>query len=445
MIRQILEDVANGVIERTPYRRVLVSLYEQPITSASDSGTRVLEYAARGLEPEDEREVLLFIAGGGIVRGEKFQPAFRLGDSYYLPAGSAPYSIVPRVPSRRRFINPHGWHADDLLLVPCRVDGKVIGQISVDDPCDGARPTREGLRGLEELASVAAIALDEARHRERLSERHRLFHFLTEHAMTGILITQAGRFCYANDRALELFGYPREELLAMGPWWQLFHPKERGALSGGDERPLPVNLEVQGIRKDGGTIWLKLQILSMEYQSRPALLLNLLDISDRVRTEVLLKEKALRDPLTGLFNRHYFDDTIQTELTRSQRYKRPFTLMMTDLAGFKRVNDRLGHQEGDQILRDIARMIQEQLRESDWAIRYGGDEFLIVLPETGVRIEVLAQRLRTVVDQWSATHLTGLTLGIDIGWATWTPEDNPSISRLLQLADTNMYAEKTER
>ncbi len=445
MIKQILDDLADSVIEHSPYRRTIVSFYERPIAPAPDSTTRVVDYAARGLTPEEEQEIRMFIAGGGVVRGEKFNPVFRIGNSYYIPAGSIPYSITPRIPSRRRFINPHGWHADDLLLIPCLTNDHIIGQISVDDPRDGARPTPAKLRELERLAGVAAMALSQARQRENLSQRHRLFSFLTENAMTGVFIVQNGRIRYVNDRALALFGYSRDELFTLEPWWQLFHPNARNTLRAADEQLAPGELELQGIRRDGGIVWLKAQWLAMEYERKPALLLNLLDITERVQSEVLLKEKAFRDPLTGLFNRHYFDETIQRELRRSQRYKRPFTLMMTDLAGFKQVNDRLGHPAGDQILRDVAQLVQEQIRESDWVIRYGGDEFLIVLPETGVRVEALAQRLRHTVAEWAATRVPEVKFGIDVGWATWTPENNLSLSRLIQLADSNMYAEKKER
>ena len=142
------------------------------------------------------------------------------------------------------------------------------------------------------------------------------------------------------------------------------------------------------------------------------------------------------------YNRHYFDDSIQRELKRSQRYKRPFTIMMTDLANFKRVNDQLGHQEGDRVLREVARLVQEQVRESDWVIRYGGDEFLIILPETGVQVEALAERLRRVISEWSDANVPQVKIGIDVGWATWTPDSDFSLTRLLKIADSNMYAEK---
>ena len=445
MIKGILEELVSSVVERSPYRRVLVSFYDQAITPAPDSTARVLDYAAEGLTGDDEREIRLFIAGGGIIRGDKYRPSFRISNSYYIPAGSVPYSVVLRIPSRRRFISSRGWQAEDLLLIPCRLNGGIIGQVSVDDPRDGERPTPTKLRELEELASVAAIALSEAQQRENMSKRHRLFSFLTDNAMTGVLIVQQKRVRYANDQALALFGYERDELFPMEPWWQLFSPDDRTALRKNDEQPSPGDLETRGIRKDGGTIWLHLQSLAMDYEGAPALMLNILDISERVQTEELLKEKAFRDPLTGLYNRHYFDESIERELKRSQRYKRPFTIMMTDLAHFKLVNDQLGHQEGDRVLRDVAHLIQGQVRESDWVIRYGGDEFLIILPETDVQIEVLAERLRRVVSEWAEGSVPEVKIEIDIGWATWTSSTDFSLAKLLKIADSNMYSEKAKR
>jgi diguanylate cyclase (GGDEF)-like protein/PAS domain S-box-containing protein len=332
-----------------------------------------------------------------------------------------------------------------LLITPLLIGERSIGQISADDPQDGARPTKEKLRGLEELASVAAIALRETHSMERTSEQHKLFHFLSENTVSGLAITQAERFCYLNDHVVELLGYPREELLTLTPWWQVINREDRKIMLRNDGSSLQGTFRVRAIRKDENIVWLELQCQPMEYQGQAAILLNLLDISDRVQTEALLKEKALRDPLTDLFNRHYFEETIQTELKRSLRYKRPLTLMMTDLAGFKRVNDQLGHQRGDQALHEVARVIQKQLRESDWAIRYGGDEFLIVLPETGARVETLAQRLHSAVEQWAADHLPEVPLGIDVGWATWTPESDLSVTQLLQQADAKMYEEKVKR
>jgi diguanylate cyclase (GGDEF)-like protein len=184
---------------------------------------------------------------------------------------------------------------------------------------------------------------------------------------------------------------------------------------------------------------------SVLYADDAAIAYQFIDVSDRIQAEELLKEKALRDPLTGFRNRGYFDDAIQIEIERSKRYKREFTLMMADLTNFKQVNDRLGHQEGDRVLAGLAAILQDALRDSDWVVRYGGDEFLLVLPETGALVEGLVHRLSQDVDQWCAEHCPQVPLSIDFGWATWRPDDAKPIADMIRAADQMLYQNKRER
>jgi len=169
-----------------------------------------------------------------------------------------------------------------------------------------------------------------------------------------------------------------------------------------------------------------------------------------ITSQADLREQAIRDPLTGLFNRHYFNSIIASELTRSDRYKRPLSLMMIDIDDFRAVNNTLGHLRGDDVLQRVARMLERNVRDSDRIIRYGGDEFLIFMPETGSDEASLhiAHRLRegigSVLLDTDADE-RGLVLGLSIGICSRQPGENNTMAEILEEVDRRMYADKRTR
>ncbi len=169
-----------------------------------------------------------------------------------------------------------------------------------------------------------------------------------------------------------------------------------------------------------------------------------------IRSLETLHERAIRDPLTGLFNRHYFNSIISSEMTRSDRYARPLSLMMLDIDGFRAVNNLMGHLQGDEILQRVARMIERHVRESDRVIRYGGDEFLIFMPETDGEGDALqvANRLRhdiVTIFEGTRAETLGLSLGLSIGVYARAPGDTMSMEEILEEVDRRMYADKRSR
>jgi len=445
-VRRILELIAECVVTRTPFLRVVVSLYEDELDPGSEnSETRVIECACRGVSDSQKRDLLAFVDSGGIVSGRRYRPPARRGDSFYFRHGDGLRPVPLLLKSSRTFFHPDGWHADDVLLTPLWANRGIIGQISADDPLDGAQPTADVFRQLDKLASLASAALQDARELERLSERHRVFRFLTESALTGVLVIRDESIQYVNGQACEILGYKRDELLTLNPWWQLLHPDDRPSAWTDQGRLPDLASMTRAIRRDGRTIWLTSSLYAMEHEPGSAFVVQFYDTTDRVETEALLKEKALRDPLTGLLNRSYFEDAIRTELERSKRYKRPLTLMMGDLARFKLVNDRLGHQEGDRVLKGLAGVVLQQLRDSDWVVRYGGDEFLFVLPETGLGISTVEDRLSQAVIDWCAGDVADVQVEMDFGWSTWTPDRDCSVAELIREADTMLYSRKANR
>jgi diguanylate cyclase (GGDEF)-like protein/PAS domain S-box-containing protein len=160
-----------------------------------------------------------------------------------------------------------------------------------------------------------------------------------------------------------------------------------------------------------------------------------------------LREQAIRDPLTGLFNRHYFNSIIAPELSRSDRYARPFTVMMVDVDNFRAVNNRFGHLKGDEVLQEMSRLLLDQVRASDRVIRYGGDEFLIFMPETEEsEATLVASRLRKRMAHLPRrTGVGDIPIGLSIGIYTRQPREKWSLEAILEEADRRLYADKRAR
>lgn len=161
------------------------------------------------------------------------------------------------------------------------------------------------------------------------------------------------------------------------------------------------------------------------------------------RSQARLREQAIRDPLTRLYNRHYFNEQLAAEVARCDRYGHSLTLMMIDIDGFRAVNNRLGHLEGDEVLCRVAAMVKDNVRTTDRVIRYGGDELLVLMPETDREAEAIAARLQEKARKMGeALRKKGCPIGLSIGMVTRVPGDTRSIETILEEADRLLYIEK---
>lgn len=153
----------------------------------------------------------------------------------------------------------------------------------------------------------------------------------------------------------------------------------------------------------------------------------------------LLLNMAYRDGLTGLLNYRAFSEILETEWERARRYDTTFSLMMIDVDHFKRVNDEHGHQAGDQVLRSIAARLQERLRKSDMVFRYGGEEFMVLLPQTGVyKASLLAERIRGYVEKMQFPG--GIDVTISVGVCQY--RDGFKAADLVKQVDAGLYMAK---
>ena len=155
-----------------------------------------------------------------------------------------------------------------------------------------------------------------------------------------------------------------------------------------------------------------------------------------VKMREFLREQALRDSLTGLYNRRYFEEVLEREIRRASRKQTPVGLIMFDVDHFKELNDTRGHLAGDEYLRAVAAFLRSRLRSADVICRYGGDEFAIVMPEASLEDTIKkAEELRK--------GTKSLNLTISVGAAAF-PDHGSTVEALIMEADTALYAAKTQ-
>ncbi len=162
-----------------------------------------------------------------------------------------------------------------------------------------------------------------------------------------------------------------------------------------------------------------------------------------------LEQESITDPLSGVYNRRYLDRRLEEEFARAQRYQTPLSIMLLDIDHFKLINDTFGHLAGDQILGDLGRLAQNTIRVSDILARFGGDEFMIVAPNTSLEMAgILAERLRRRIEKHSlflgmdAHTSQEIRLRVSIGVSVSEP--GLDLRGLINNADQALYCAKLE-
>jgi two-component system cell cycle response regulator len=159
----------------------------------------------------------------------------------------------------------------------------------------------------------------------------------------------------------------------------------------------------------------------------------------------LLEEMAIRDGLTRLFTHRHFYDRLEREFSRSVRHCEPLSLIFLDIDSFKRINDKYGHMRGDEVIRQIGRMIREIVRDSDIPARYGGEEFVLLLPNTGTEGACeLARRLSSLISEFRYEGLKNEQITVSSGISTLANKNLQTFDQLVQIANQMMFKAKAE-
>lgn len=268
------------------------------------------------------------------------------------------------------------------------------------------------------------------------------------------------RFTYIGPQIGELLGWSPESWVSVDDWATRMHPEDRDwvvnycvsqSQAGSDHEA-----DYRALRADGSYVWIRdvVHVMRTPEGEVEALVGFMFDISERKRNEehVLqlqreLEELSFKDGLTGVANRRMFDTVLEREWASARRAGKPLSLIMLDIDFFKEYNDRYGHLAGDDCLRQVATALNDAaLRPRDFLARFGGEEFVLILPETDTAAALtVAERLRSVVQQLGLPHegsAAAACITISLGVGTTQPETGDEPQAFLDRVDRLMYRAK---
>ncbi len=323
---------------------------------------------------------------------------------------------------------------------------------------DNSALTRNVALALEEERRRSAELRAALRANERITralrESEAKFRGVVGQSFVGIGTIEDGKLAYTNAKFDEIFGYEAGELRGLTPV-ELTIEEDRPRVAEAVSRRRrgetdAVQYVVRCRRKDGRVVDVEIHGSAMDLDGRRLLITVVMDITDRIGAErkiralqEQLRDQATRDPLTALHNRRYLDESLRRELSQAASEGYPVSAIMGDLDDFKKDNDRYGHPAGDEVLRMFAEVMRRNTRERDIACRYGGEEFLLVLPRMPQasavqRADLLRQEIASERVRW---EISQIAVTASFGVATF-PQHARASDQLIAAADSAMYAAK---
>ncbi len=292
------------------------------------------------------------------------------------------------------------------------------------------------------ISNIADIS-DQKINEKELSLSNERYKSIFDKSPIGISVTNSidGSFISVNAKFAEICGRTEEELLN-GNWTDITYPDDveedlnfMRLLN--DGKISSYNIDKRYIRKDNSLIWINMTIVPIRNENnQPCHLCMIMDISEKKAEEKLLRYMSYHDHLTGLYNRRFFEE--QLSMLNTQKYL-PLTVVMFDFNGLKLINDSFGHLMGDNLLKKISNVVKKECKDNEFVARTGGDEFIILMPNTSKEeAEKRVRYLKTVI---SKKKIDSVYLSVSFGFETKNNlEEN--IQEVLKNAEDDMYRKK---
>ncbi len=277
-------------------------------------------------------------------------------------------------------------------------------------------------------------------------ERYRV---LVDGSIQGILVHNNFKPLFCNNAYAQMFGFENEQalletdsILPLIP--SEFHEqahRDNKALLVGDKSV--IKTESKGIRVDGSIVWLSLLSRTVIWDGGQATQITVMDITEQQLLRERLEHRANYDVLTNLLTRRAFNELLAEEFTYAQQHSNALCCVLIDIDNFKHINDKNGHHSGDKVLQLFARTAKKNLRESDFIGRWGGDEFVLILPKTDLEhAKLIAERLcKDLAKLTVTTDIGHLKFSVSIGVSSLSKQVH-NIEILLSEADKALYQAK---